>query len=62
VLALGSCVLLATQQSAATWARAGVLLVVGLVLYGLSRLGGASGQAADPYPAESGTPVPGQVR
>jgi amino acid transporter len=51
VLGLASCVLLATQQSAGTFLRAGVLLLVGLVLYGLSRLGGAPG-GDDPYPDE----------
>lgn len=40
VLALGTCVALMTQQSASTWLRAGGLLLVGVVLYGLTRLGG----------------------
>ncbi|WP_127784195.1 APC family permease [Rhodococcus sp. X156] len=39
VLALVSCVVLLTQQSAATWARAGGLVAIGVVLYLVSRLG-----------------------
>lgn len=38
VLALVSIVAVMTQQTAATWGRAGILLVVGLVLYGLTRV------------------------
>ena len=56
VLGIASCVVLATQQDAGTYLRAGVLVLVGLVLYGLSRLTGASGQAAEPYPDEVGAP------
>jgi basic amino acid/polyamine antiporter, APA family len=37
ILALLTCVALLTQQSAATWLRAAVLLAVGVVLYALSR-------------------------
>ena len=37
VLAIASCVLLLTRQTAETWLRAAVLLAVGLVLYLLSR-------------------------
>jgi amino acid transporter len=37
VLAVASCLLLLAQQGAATWLRAGVMLAVGLVLYGASR-------------------------
>lgn len=37
VLALVSCVVLATQQSAGTWLRAAVLLLVGVVLYAAMR-------------------------
>ena len=55
VLGILSCVVLATQQSAGTYLRAGVLVLVGLALYGLSRLSGASGQSAEPYPDEAGT-------
>ena len=36
-LAVLSCLLLLAQQTPATWLRAGVMLAVGLVLYGLSR-------------------------
>jgi hypothetical protein len=50
-----SCVVLATQQDAGTYLRAGLLVLVGLVLYGLSRLTGASGAAAEPYPDEART-------
>ena len=57
VLGIVSCVVLATQQSAGTYLRAGLLVLVGLVLYGLSRLTGASGQAAEPYPDEAGAPT-----
>jgi amino acid transporter len=66
VLGVASCVLLATQQEAATWARAGLLLLVGLVLYGLSRAAGADGraepdegQAADPVQDAGAGPVRG---
>jgi amino acid transporter len=38
ILGLVSVVAVMTQQTAATWGRAGILLVVGLVLYGLTRL------------------------
>ena len=55
VLGVASCVLLATQQSAATYGRAGLLLALGLVLYGASRLGGARAQDVEPYPAEPGS-------
>lgn len=37
VLALVSVVVVLTQQTAATWTRAAVLLAVGLVLYGVNR-------------------------
>ncbi|WP_029430639.1 APC family permease [Blastococcus sp. URHD0036] len=37
-LAIASCVLLLTRQTAETWLRAAVLLAIGLVLYLLSRL------------------------
>ncbi|EKN44382.1 APC family permease [Pseudomonas viridiflava] len=39
VLGILSCLLLLTQQGPETWLRAGVMLVVGAVLYGLTRLG-----------------------
>ncbi|MCF5583392.1 amino acid permease, partial [Pseudomonas syringae] len=42
VLGILSCVLLLTQQGAQTWLRAGILLVVGTVLYGLTRLGSSA--------------------
>jgi len=38
ILALITCAVLLTQQSAATWLRAGVFLVLGMVLYALARL------------------------
>jgi amino acid transporter len=53
VLGIASCVLLATQQSAGTYLRAGLMLLAGLVLYGLSRAAGASDAAVEPYPDES---------
>jgi APA family basic amino acid/polyamine antiporter len=37
ILALVTCVALLTQQSAATWLRAALLLAVGVVLYAVSR-------------------------
>lgn len=40
VLGIASCLLLMTQQDAQTWLRAGALLLVGVVLYGVSRAGG----------------------
>ncbi|KTT46261.1 amino acid permease [Pseudomonas oryzihabitans] len=40
VLALASCALLVAQQGGATWLRAGLMLLVGGVLYGLTRLAG----------------------
>jgi amino acid transporter len=57
VLGLASCVLLATQQEAATYLRAGLLLLVGLVLYGLSRAAGASDTTAEPYPDGEASPT-----
>ncbi|MEE4707903.1 APC family permease [Pseudomonas alliivorans] len=39
VLGILSCLLLLTQQGPETWLRAGAMLVVGAVLYGLTRLG-----------------------
>jgi basic amino acid/polyamine antiporter, APA family len=53
VLAIGSCVLLLWQQEAGTWARAGILLAVGVVLYLLARV--PSRQAAAP-PVEETAP------
>lgn len=38
ILALVSVVVILTQQTAATWTRATVLLAVGLVLYAVNRL------------------------
>ncbi|CAM3085017.1 amino acid permease [Pseudomonas floridensis] len=40
VLGILSCLLLLTQQGPETWWRAGVMLVVGAVLFGLTRLAG----------------------
>ena len=37
VLAIGSCLLLLSQQSAGTWLRAGLLMALGAVLYALGR-------------------------
>lgn len=44
VLAIVSCVVLLTQQSAETWLRAGALMLVGVALYFLARLGGTRPQ------------------
>jgi basic amino acid/polyamine antiporter, APA family len=38
-LGLASCVALAAQQEATVWLRAGLLLLLGVVLYGVTRLG-----------------------
>jgi APA family basic amino acid/polyamine antiporter len=43
VLAILSCLVLMSQQSADTWLRAGILLLVGLALYAGSRFAGARG-------------------
>lgn len=40
VLAILSCLILLTQQSAETWLRAGALMLVGVGLYFLARIGG----------------------
>jgi amino acid transporter len=40
VLAIVSCLILMTQQSAETWLRAGVLILVGVALYFLARVDG----------------------
>ncbi|OCX14108.1 APC family permease [Pseudomonas graminis] len=40
VLAIVSCLILLTQQSAETWLRAGALMLVGVALYFLARVGG----------------------
>jgi len=40
VLAIMSCLILLTQQSAETWLRAGVLILVGVALYFLARVDG----------------------
>jgi len=57
VLGIASCVLLATQQDAATYLRAGIVLAVGLVLYFVSRAAGATEKAVDAQDqdAEAGT-------
>ncbi|MFB8229800.1 amino acid permease [Cellulosimicrobium sp. NPDC055967] len=47
VLSVASCVLLLTQQDAVTWLRAGILLAVGAVLYGVMRWTGRT-RAARP--------------
>lgn len=39
VLAIVSCLILLSQQSLETWLRAGALIVVGMVLYGCTKLG-----------------------
>ncbi len=44
VLAIGTCIVLLTQQSAETWLRAGILMLVGLVLFGLARVTGSGGK------------------
>lgn len=49
VLGVASCLLLMTQQDAQTWLRAGALLLVGVVLYGISRAGGVKPLKAEDY-------------
>ena len=49
VLGVASCLLLMTQQDAQTWLRAGVLLLVGVVLYGITRAGGVKPLKAEDY-------------
>lgn len=39
LLAIASCLLLMTQQSGGTWVRAGALILIGIGLYGITRLG-----------------------
>lgn len=46
VLALGTCVLLLTQQSAVTWLRAGLLLAVGGIVYLFSRRSSSASAAS----------------
>jgi APA family basic amino acid/polyamine antiporter len=58
VLGIASCVLLATQQSAGTWARTALLLALGVVLYAVSRAPGLRGAAVEPYPDESAADAP----
>ncbi|ASR00987.1 putative amino acid permease YhdG [Gordonia rubripertincta] len=41
VLAIVTCIVLLTQQSAETWLRAGILMLVGLALFGLARATGS---------------------
>lgn len=49
VLGVASCLLLMSQQDAQTWLRAGALLLVGVVLYGISRAGGVKPLKAEDY-------------
>ncbi|WP_439031092.1 APC family permease [Gordonia terrae] len=46
VLAVITCIVLMTQQSADTWLRAGILIAVGLALYLLARATGSGGKTA----------------
>ncbi|MEO9329263.1 APC family permease [Gordonia aurantiaca] len=55
VLAVVSCIVLMTQQSAESWLRAGILLAVGLVLFGLARATGSGGRG-DGAPAAGAEP------
>jgi len=50
VLAIASCLLLMTQQNSETWLRAGALLLVGAVLYGITRVGRKRLVASNPVP------------
>ncbi len=49
VLGVASCLLLMSQQDAQTWLRAGALLLVGVVLYGITRAGGVKPLKAEDY-------------
>lgn len=48
VLAIASCLLLMTQQNSETWLRAGGLLLVGAMLYGITRVGRKRLEASNP--------------
>ena len=50
VLAISSCLLLMTQQNSETWLRAGALLLVGAVLYGITRVRRKWLEASNPIP------------
>lgn len=50
ILAIASCLLLMTQQNSETWLRAGALLLVGAVLYGITRVGRKRLVASNPVP------------
>ncbi len=60
VLALASVVLLATQLTAQVWGFGALLLLLGIVLYGLTRL--ASRRPVDPYPTGSPAPAAQEAR
>ncbi|WP_416638091.1 APC family permease [Pseudomonas sp. OHS18] len=49
VLGVASCLLLMTQQDAQTWLRAGALLLVGVMLYVVTRAGGVKPLKAEDY-------------
>lgn len=51
VLALATCAVLLTQQSGATWLRAGALMAVGVALYALGRARVRRENRQDPQPA-----------
>ncbi|GAA0942751.1 hypothetical protein GCM10009559_39180 [Pseudonocardia zijingensis] len=58
-LGLASGVALAAQKEATVWLRAGLLLALGLVLFGLTRLGGRLTRAKA---WDDACPVPGPAR
>ncbi|MCW2292439.1 amino acid transporter [Pseudomonas sp. BIGb0408] len=55
VLGIASCLLLMSQQDLETWLRAGALLLVGVVVYGITRAGGVKPLNADDYSVVSET-------
>lgn len=60
VLAIASCLLLLTQQSLETWLRAGVMLLVGVLMYALTRASGLRPLFSDSDDFEASEPGPRQ--
>ncbi|MCR5978877.1 amino acid permease [Gordonia jinghuaiqii] len=58
VLAVGTCIVLMTQQTAATWLRAAILIGVGLALYALARLTGSGRHTSEEEHDDRDEPAP----